>query len=247
MGKLTTATWIPGAILALGHLSLAPSTAQADYQTYYPQANPYPVQPASYQPPNNRVFHVWDQQLAIPPEIQPYNDNDNNGFYNPQAEFNREGRTQPQPITQATYQRPHYQAPVSRPQKTSKQLNPAREEILKAAYRSLGIGYRWGGNTPREGFDCSGLTKFTHKNVNLSIPRTALEQSKASRTIKRQELKPGDMIFFRTSGKSVNHVGIYVGDGKFIHAASGGGKVTLDDLRRAYWQQRLVKYGTFLV
>ena len=54
------------------------------------------------------------------------------------------------------------------------------------------------------------------------------------------------MIFFRTSGKKVNHVGIYVGDGKFIHAASGGGKVTLDDLRRAYWQQRLVKYGTFL-
>jgi cell wall-associated NlpC family hydrolase len=118
--------------------------------------------------------------------------------------------------------------------------------LLKAAYRSLGITYRWGGNTPKEGFDCSGLTKFTHKNVHVSIPRTALEQSKASRTISRQQLKPGDMIFFRTSGKTVNHVGIYVGNGKFIHAASGGGKVTLDDLRRAYWQQRLVKYGTFL-
>lgn len=243
MGKLTTATWIPGAMLALGHLGLVPNTAQADYQTYYPQANPYPVQPVSYQPQNNRVFHVWDQQLNIPPEIQPYTDNNNPGLYNPQAEFQPQVRTQPSP--QAAYQQPRYQAPA--PRATSrKQLNPAREEILKAAYRSLGIDYRWGGNTPREGFDCSGLTKFTHKNINLSIPRTALEQSKASRTIKRQELKPGDMIFFRTSGKAVNHVGIYVGNGKFIHAASGGGKVTLDDLRRAYWQQRLVKYGTFL-
>ena len=238
MGKPTTATWIKGAMLALGHLSLLPTTAKADYQTYYPQNNPYQVQRASYQPSNNRIFQVWDTKLSVPPEIQPYHNNNNNGFYEPRTPQQAQPRRYAAPQT-------YYQAETPRTT-TRKKLNPARAEILKAAYRSIGIDYRWGGNTPREGFDCSGLTKFTHKNVNLSIPRTALEQSKASRTINRQDLKPGDMIFFRTSGKKVNHVGIYVGDGKFIHAASGGGKVTLDDLRRAYWQQRLVKYGTFL-
>lgn len=241
MGKLTTATWAPGAMLALGHLSLVPTTAKADYTRYYPQENPYQVQTASYQPNNQRVFDVWTPTLDLPPEIQPYTDNNNQGFYNPRAE------APPQRTYQAQYSPPNFQATTPRsPSRSTKKLNPAREAILKSAYRSLGISYRWGGNTPREGFDCSGLTKFTHKNVQLSIPRTALEQSKASRTISRRDLKPGDMIFFRTSGKKVNHVGIYVGDGKFIHAASGGGKVTLDDLRRAYWQQRLVKYGTFL-
>lgn len=239
MGKPTTATWIKGAMLALGHLSLLPTTAKADYSTYYPQNNPYQVQRASYQPSNKRIFQVWDTKLSVPPDIQPYHHNNNNGFYEPQAQQQAQPRRYAAPQT-------YYQAETPRATIRSKKLNPARAEILKAAYRSIGIDYRWGGNTPREGFDCSGLTKFTHKNVNLSIPRTALEQSKASRTINRQDLKPGDMIFFRTSGKKVNHVGIYVGDGKFIHAASGGGKVTLDDLRRSYWQQRLVKYGTFL-
>lgn len=243
MGKLTTATCIKGAMLALGQLSLMPTLAKADYQAYSPQNTPYQIQHASYQTNNNRIFDVWAPQLPIPPDIQPYNDNNNTGFYNPNNEQNNSRYSNPQP-------RPRYQAEApSTPRKsasTSKSLNPAREALMQAAYRSLGITYRWGGNTPKEGFDCSGLTKFTHKNVNVSIPRTALEQSKASRTISRQQLKPGDMIFFRTSGKTVNHVGIYVGNGKFIHAASGGGKVTLDDLRRAYWQQRLVKYGTFL-
>lgn len=238
MGKLTTATWVPGAMLALGHLSLVPTTAEADYARYYPQANPYQVQPASYQPNNQRVFDIWAPKLDLPPDIQPYTDNNNQGFYNPRTEAPQRSYQASQPSFQAALPR------NTRPSNTK--LNPAREAILKSAYRSLGITYRWGGNTPREGFDCSGLTKFTHKNVHLSIPRTALEQSQASRTISRRDLKPGDMIFFRTSGKKVNHVGIYVGDGKFIHAASGGGKVTLDDLRRAYWQQRLVKYGTFL-
>ncbi|HMT92893.1 C40 family peptidase [uncultured Thiothrix sp.] len=238
MGKLTTATWVPGAMLALGHLSLVPNTAKADYATYYPQEDPYQIQRASYQPNNQRVFNGWTPKLDVPPDLQPYTDNNNQGFYNPKTETYRAQSYQP---AQPSYQVAAPQTPVR-----SKKLNPTRKEILKTAYQSLGITYRWGGNTPREGFDCSGLTKFTHKNVHLSIPRTALEQSRASRTINRRDLKPGDMIFFRTSGKKVNHVGIYVGDGKFIHAASGGGKVTLDDLRRAYWQQRLVKYGTFL-
>ena len=76
--------------------------------------------------------------------------------------------------------------------------------------------------------------------------REAAEQSRASRTISFNQMRPGDLIFFRTSGSSVNHVGIYTGRGQFIHAASGGAKVSVDNLSRSYWQQRLVKFGRIL-
>ncbi|OQX02523.1 MAG: hypothetical protein BWK73_42495 [Thiothrix lacustris] len=82
--------------------------------------------------------------------------------------------------------------------------------------------------------------------MHKELPRTAAEQSQASRTLSFEEMRPGDLIFFRTSGSTVNHVGIYVGRGNFIHAASGGSKVTLDNLSKTYWQQRLVKFGAFL-
>ena len=83
------------------------------------------------------------------------------------------------------------------------------------------------------------------RESNIKIPRTAAQQSRASRTINRGQLRPGDMIFFKTNGRHINHVGIYLGNGRFIHAASGGGKVMTDDLRKSYWQKRLHKYGTF--
>lgn len=125
---------------------------------------------------------------------------------------------------------------------------PARRALLAQAYQALGTRYTFGGETPREGFDCSGLTQFVYKQGNgITLPRTALEQSRASRTISFEQMRPGDLIFFRTSGGSVNHVGIYVGRGQFIHAASGGARVTMDTLSRPYWQQRLVKFGAVLV
>lgn len=124
---------------------------------------------------------------------------------------------------------------------------PARRALLAQAYQSLGVPYKYGGETPREGFDCSGLTQYVYKNAQgISLPRTAEQQSKASRTISFEQMRPGDLIFFRTSGSAVNHVGIYIGRGEFIHAASGGGKVSVDNLSRTYWQQRLVKFGTFM-
>ncbi len=124
---------------------------------------------------------------------------------------------------------------------------PLRRALLAQAYQSLGVHYKYGGLTPYEGFDCSGLTSFVYKQGNgIRLPRTAAEQSRASRTINFEQMRPGDLIFFRTSGSVVNHVGIYVGRGEFIHAASGGGKVSIDTLSKTYWQQRLVKFGTFL-
>ena len=124
---------------------------------------------------------------------------------------------------------------------------PIRRALLSKAQESLGIRYKYGGTGPYEGFDCSGLTSYIYKYGNgMTLPRTAAEQAKASRTINFAQMRPGDLIFFRTSGSSVNHVGIYVGRGNFIHAASGGGKVSLDNLDKPYWQQRLIKFGTFL-
>ena len=125
---------------------------------------------------------------------------------------------------------------------------PARRALLSQAHQVLGVRYKYGGETPYEGFDCSGLTQYVYRHANgFTLPRTAAEQSQASRTISFNEMKPGDLIFFRTSGTKVNHVGIYVGRGQFIHAASGGGRVSVDTLSKTYWQQRLVKFGTFMV
>lgn len=124
---------------------------------------------------------------------------------------------------------------------------PARRALLTQAHQALGVRYKLGGNTPGEGFDCSGLTRHVYQNAQgITLPRTAAEQSQASRTVSFEEMRPGDLIFFRTSGSTVNHVGIYTGRGEFIHAASGGGKVSIDSLSKAYWQQRLVKFGAFL-
>lgn len=124
---------------------------------------------------------------------------------------------------------------------------PARRALLEQAHQALGIHYQYGGTTPSSGFDCSGLTQYVYKHgQGITLPRTAIEQSQASRTVSFEEMRPGDLIFFRTSGSTVNHVGIYVGRGNFIHAASGGSKVTLDNLSKTYWQQRLVKFGAFL-
>ncbi|MBO0613974.1 C40 family peptidase [Thiothrix fructosivorans] len=124
---------------------------------------------------------------------------------------------------------------------------PARRALLAQAHQALGVRYTYGGESPGTGFDCSGLTQYVYKNAQgIKLPRTAAEQSQASRTLSFEEMRPGDLIFFRTSGSTVNHVGIYVGRGNFIHAASGGSKVTLDNLSKTYWQQRLVKFGAFL-
>ncbi len=253
MAKPTMKTWLHGTVLAVGAWGATP--AAAEYAVYPPQDNGYRLQRASYQQPQ-----AWNDNISLPPQIQPYDPNSQYGqaqqYGQPQsygqypqnnAQVPQNNLRYPRPAPQNDYQvfqNQDWQA--NRPVPAPARLSAERRAILDAAYRAIGTTYVWGGNSPREGFDCSGLTRFTHKKAQHSIPRTAAEQSKASRTISRNQLRPGDMIFFKTSGSQVNHVGIYVGNGNFIHAASGGGKVTLDDLRKNYWQQRLVKYGTFL-
>lgn len=143
------------------------------------------------------------------------------------------------------YQPPKHYAPQP-PVSHNPYMTPARAHILKRAKSALGVRYKYGGNSIREGLDCSSFVQYAYRGLDLKVPRVSRHQSKKSRTIPRRAMLPGDLIFFNTTGKGVSHVGIYLGNGKFIHAASGGGKVMIDDLRKRYWQKRLVKYGTYL-
>ena len=124
--------------------------------------------------------------------------------------------------------------------------NPIRNKMVLIAKSTIGVPYRWGGNNPREGFDCSGLIRYVHKQATgMNIPRTAARQRDSSKTISYNQLQPGDMLFFKT-GKRSNHVGIYVGNRQFVHAPSGGKRVKITSMDSSYWYKRFVKFGTYL-
>ena len=112
-------------------------------------------------------------------------------------------------------------------------------ELVMQAMGLLGVPYKRGGTSEEKGFDCSGFVRHMYeKSVGLVLPRRAEEQAKVTEEISRSELKPGDLVFFNTLKRTFSHVGIYVGDGKFIHAPRPGKAVRVDDMREAYWQQR---------
>jgi cell wall-associated NlpC family hydrolase len=114
-------------------------------------------------------------------------------------------------------------------------------ELVLSAMNFLGVPYRRGGNSAEEGFDCSGFTRHIfEKSIGLVLPRRADEQASASGVapVRREELRPGDLVFFNTLKSTFSHVGIYIGEGKFIHAPRSGSEVRIEDMRVAYWQRR---------
>jgi len=115
----------------------------------------------------------------------------------------------------------------------------AANAVLMRAISLVGIPYRWGGNTPEGGFDCSGLVNYVFADaLDLKLPRTSRELAAyQGPRIARDQLASADLVFFG-SGGSVTHVGIYVGDGRFIHAPSSGGTVRLEQLDTRYWASR---------
>lgn len=115
-----------------------------------------------------------------------------------------------------------------------------QERLLKKAESMRGTRYRWGAMS-RSATDCSGFTSQVFKSQGYKIPRTSREQAKVGQTVHYKDLKKGDLVFFHTvRGSRVSHVGIYMGDGKFIHASSGGGKVQVNSLSDGYYHKRLV-------
>ena len=114
-------------------------------------------------------------------------------------------------------------------------------DLVLSAMNFLGVRYTRGGNSVENGFDCSGFTRHIFEmSVGLVLPRRADEQAKDSSllTIRQDELKPGDLVFFNTMRRTFSHVGIYVGEGKFIHAQRTGSAVRVEDMRDAYWAKR---------
>jgi len=114
----------------------------------------------------------------------------------------------------------------------------AGESIVRTASRFHGVRYRWGGSS-RSGFDCSGFTRyvFRHK-AGIELPHSASAQFRRGMPVSRSDLKPGDLVFFQTYRRGASHVGIYIGNGKFIHASSAGGRVRVDSLNDGYYRQR---------
>jgi cell wall-associated NlpC family hydrolase len=103
------------------------------------------------------------------------------------------------------------------------------------------VRYRRGGNSADEGFDCSGFTRHVFEaSLGLVLPRRADQQASITGllSVNRDELRPGDLVFFNTMRRAFSHVGIYVGEGKFIHAPRSGAEVRIEDMRTAYWARR---------
>lgn len=117
---------------------------------------------------------------------------------------------------------------------------PARaREVLLNALSLTGVRYQYGGKSPETGFDCSGFVRYVYQQAsNLTLPHGAYAISQLGRTIPKQELQPGDLVFFNTLKSAFSHVGIYLGNNRFIHSPSNGGGVRIEDMGDSYWQKR---------
>ncbi len=112
-------------------------------------------------------------------------------------------------------------------------------ELVVTAMGFLGVPYKRGGNSFDAGLDCSGFVRLMYEQtVGLILPRRSAEQAAATQPIDKSELQPGDLVFFNTLKATFSHVGIYVGDNKFIHSPRTGAVVRVEDMRLSYWQQR---------
>lgn len=114
------------------------------------------------------------------------------------------------------------------------------DKIVKESVNYLGIPYKYGGDNPIEGFDCSGFVKYIYQKVaKLEVPRTTTSQLKIGKPIKMTNIQKGDLIFFGINSKYVNHVGIYIGDNQFIHAPSTGSTVRVEKVTSSYWSKKI--------
>ncbi|KAF0166143.1 MAG: cell wall-associated hydrolase invasion-associated protein [Rhodocyclaceae bacterium] len=113
------------------------------------------------------------------------------------------------------------------------------QDAIDQAMDLLGIRYRRGGSSPESGFDCSGFVSHVFREgLGLMLPRSSKEMSRSGQEVDRDELRPGDLVFFNTMRHAFSHVGIYLGDNQFVHAPRSGGRVRIEDLRQGYWMKR---------
>ncbi|MDD0973637.1 C40 family peptidase [Pseudomonas sp. TNT2022 ID681] len=123
------------------------------------------------------------------------------------------------------------------------QMSPKQSsDVLSRAVNVLGTPYVWGGSSPSKGFDCSGLVKYAFNDIDeIDLPRTSNAMASGHGVkVERKDLKPGDLIFFNIKSRRVNHVAIYLGNDRFIHAPRRGKRVSIDTLNKPYWQNHYV-------
>ncbi|HEY4318993.1 MAG TPA: C40 family peptidase [Herbaspirillum sp.] len=145
-----------------------------------------------------------------------------------------------------SYEAVPVQAPQTRAQKALSTLQDMADHVTSKtsdlaveAMSMIGIKYRYGGNTPETGLDCSGLVRYVFKAaLGTDLPRTAAEISRVGEKIDSHDLQPGDLVFYNTLRRGFSHVGIYLGDSKFIHSPSAGGEVRIESMNIAYWKKR---------
>lgn len=122
---------------------------------------------------------------------------------------------------------------------SSDERNQSINNLVMYAISLADIGYLYGGNTPESGFDCSGLVQHVFKeSAHIVLPRTSLEMSRIGQAVDADELRPGDLVFFNTLQQNFSHVGIYVGEDKFVHAPKTGKQIHVANLREKYWSKR---------
>lgn len=118
-------------------------------------------------------------------------------------------------------------------------------EAAYYATKLVGARYKFGGNTPKKGFDCSGLVQYSYKLAGTTVPRNTQYQFRNSRAIRRSELRKGDLLFFHQEGKRYSHVGIYIGGNRFVHAPSSGKRVRVSKITNPYWKKHLASLRRF--
>ncbi len=129
---------------------------------------------------------------------------------------------------------------VSYPQQNRQHIG---KQIARHAINQIGIPYRFGGATPSGGFDCSGLVQYTHRLAGIRTPRNSITLLRAIKPIPVSQLQPGDLIFYLIRESKVTHVGIYIGNGRFVHAPKPGKNVKTESLHNPFWHNRIVSTG----
>lgn len=129
--------------------------------------------------------------------------------------------------------------PTSSAMSTFQNFSSRASELALNALGLIGIRYKFGGNTPENGLDCSGMVRYVFMQAwGTSLPRTAEEISRVGETVDRTNLQPGDLVFYNTLRRGFSHVGIYLGDNKFIHSPSSGGQIRIESMELSYWKSR---------
>jgi len=122
---------------------------------------------------------------------------------------------------------------------------PINQRLLAFARQQQGAPYRYGGKSPKRGFDCSGLIQFSFAQIGKRIPRTTKQQFRSRQPVSLGSLRPGDLLFYETEGRTPGHVALYLGRGEMIHAPSSGKEVKISRLNNPYWRTRLVAAGRY--